>query len=105
MSNPVTQLTQAQFDAQKHAAVNDNYFDRVVEEADVNLNVDTGGLPGQTISGRAADDAVQGKWWGKLACKFLNLFQKNHGAIAQADEVGHAESVIAKDTKYDGDLN
>jgi len=98
----ITQLTPEQFNAEKMLAAKDNYFQRVAEEADVDLNVDAGGLPDQTLSGRFADAAVRGKWWGKFGIKFLNVFQKNHGAIAQADEIEHAQAVIAKDQQFDG---
>jgi hypothetical protein len=42
------------------------------------VNALTGGDPGETISSRAGKAMNEGKPWGCILCKFLNLFQKNH---------------------------
>ena len=41
-------------------------------------NTVTGGDPGETISSRAGKAMQEGKTWGCVLCRFLNLFQKNH---------------------------
>jgi hypothetical protein len=50
-------------------------------------NTLTGGDPGETISSRAGKAMQEGKRWGCMLCKFLNLFQKDHclKAIDNAD--------------------
>lgn len=57
------------------------------------VNVITFGEPDETISSRSARAALQGKKWGIVMSKFLNLFQKDHGAKAQAGDVERAEHV------------
>jgi len=41
-------------------------------------NTLTGGDPGETISSRAGKAMKEGKVWGCVLCRFLDLFQKNH---------------------------
>lgn len=41
-------------------------------------NTLTGGDPGETISSRAGKAMLEGKRWGCVLCKFLNLFQNDH---------------------------
>lgn len=41
-------------------------------------NTLTGGDPGETISSRAGKAMLEGKRWGCVLCRFLNLFQKDH---------------------------
>jgi len=41
-------------------------------------NTLTGGDPGETISSRAGKAMQEGKRWGCVLCRFLDLFQKNH---------------------------
>lgn len=45
-------------------------------------NTLTGGDPGETISSRAGKAMNEGKEWGCVLCKFLNLFQQNHCQLA-----------------------
>jgi len=42
------------------------------------FNTLTVGDPGETISSRAGKAMKEGKAWGCVLCKFLNLFQKDH---------------------------
>lgn len=41
-------------------------------------NTLTGGDPGETISSRSAKARNEGRWWGCVMCKLLNLFQRGH---------------------------
>ncbi len=50
MSDGITPLTQAQFDAQKQSAANENFIERDLVALDTAANVLTGGLPDETIS-------------------------------------------------------
>ena len=45
---------------------------------DESLNTITGGDPGKTVSSRAGKAMQEGRVWGCVLCKFLNLFQKDH---------------------------
>ena len=41
-------------------------------------NALAGGDPRETISSRAGKAMLEGREWGCVLCKFLNLFQQNH---------------------------
>jgi hypothetical protein len=68
------------------------------------MNVLTDGAPDETISSRSARAAQQGKPWGKDMSRFLDLFQKDHGAKAQAGDAVRAEDVIVTEVKS-GDIS
>jgi len=93
VSNPISPLTPTQETHQKESAAHESYPHRVIEEVDVLGNVMTGGRQDETISSRAARAAVAGKWWGKALSSALNVFQKNHGAKAQAADLARAEEI------------
>ncbi len=104
MSDGITPLTQAQFDAQKQSAANENFIERDLVALDTAANVLTGGLPDETISSRLANDAEQGKKIGEIGTKILDVFQSDHGADAQAGDTERGEAVIAEEEKFDGGL-
>ena len=104
MSDGITPLTQAQFDAQKAIAAKENYVERDLIAADEAANVVTGGLPDETISSRLARAAIAGKWWGKLGSKILDKFQPDHGAKAMAGDTERGEAVVAEEEEFDGGL-
>ena len=54
------------------------YFWNLLILLDETGNALTGGDPGETISSRAGKAMQEGKTWGCILCKFLNLFQKDH---------------------------
>lgn len=61
-------------------------------------NAIAGGDGHETISSRAAKAERDGKKWGCILCKFLNLFQKDHCKIALNDELGY-NAVIPDDPR------
>lgn len=56
-------------------------------------NAVTGGDPGETISSRAAKARNNGRAWGCVLCKFLNVFQKDHCTEALSPSAG-SQAVI-----------
>lgn len=91
--NPVTPLTPDQTAQQEQQAAKEGYAHREAVALDVFVNETLGGPMGETISSRAARAAVEGKWWGIVMSKFLNLFQKDHGAKAVAGDLERAENL------------
>lgn len=95
MSN---QLTPAQVQQAEKDAAAEGFLHRVAVAADQNLNVDTGGLPDETISSRVRriSDAHPrwgwnpGVWLAKALNSGLNLIQQNHGQHAQAGDLERA---------------
>ncbi len=66
---------------------------------DVFLNVLVfNGRLDETISAHAGRAAENGKWYGIWACKFLNLFDANHGAHAIAGDLARAKAI--ESTEY-----
>ena len=53
----------------------------------------TDGDEDETISSRSARAAEKGKPWGVAMSKFLDIFQKDHGAKAQAGDLERAKAV------------
>lgn len=103
MSNPVTPLSPLQAALAQQHALNENYFIRAARELDVMLNVDTDGLPDETISARWARWATQEpknemqrmqKHFGIFACHALNIAQPDHGDRALYGDQAHAEKVV-----------
>ena len=93
MSSPITPLTPEQTASEEAQAAKDGYFKRVLIGLDMFANTIANGHPDETISSRSARAATQGKVWGKVTSRFLNLFQKNHGAKAEAGDVQRAQTV------------
>lgn len=93
MPNPITPLTPAEEQQSETGAAHESYPERVAVEFDDFINVITGGHPDETISARASRDAVEGKPVGKAISAALNVFQKDHGAHAQAGDLERAEVV------------
>lgn len=60
------------------------------------------GVEDETISSHSARAAEQGKMWGKLMCRFLNLFQDNHGPKAQAGDIERAKAIEIIEEKSGG---
>lgn len=93
MSPAVKPLDLDETNKARAQAKKESYPIKVLIGFDQFVNVIAGGHPGETISARSARAATQGKLWGKAMSGFLNLFQKNHGARAQAGDLERAETV------------
>jgi hypothetical protein len=98
MSSGITPLTPVQETKQEGQAKKEGYLMRNAIAFDQMVNVATGGHPGETISARSARAAVEGKVWGKVMSKFLDLFQKDHGAGAMAGDLERAQTVAYLET-------
>lgn len=93
MSDPITPLTPPQVAEHEASAAHEGYLHRVTEEADVLVNVATGGKQNETISSRAARADERGSKFGKLLSGFLDLFQRDHGATAIAADLERAKVI------------
>lgn len=93
MPDPISPLSPEQAAKQEARALKEGYVHRVLVGLDQFANVIAAGKPDETISSRWARGAEAGKWWGVAGSKFLNLFQSNHGAKAQAGDTARAEQV------------
>jgi len=93
MSSPITPLNPQQTATEESQAAHEAYIHRFLVGFDQFMNVVTDGDPDETISSRAARAAEKGKKWGVDLSKFLNLFQKDHGADAQAGDLERAQAV------------
>jgi hypothetical protein len=95
MTDGITPLTPAQTAHQENQAAHEQYIHRLLVGFDQFINVVTDGDPDETISSRAARAAEKGKPWGVAMSKFLDVFQKDHGAKAQAADLERAQAVTA----------
>jgi hypothetical protein len=95
MSDGIIPLTPAQTATQEARAEQEEYLKRALIGLDMFVNVLTDGDPDETISSRSARAAERGRRWGIVMSKFLDIFQHNHGAKAQAGDVARAQYVIA----------
>ena len=87
-------MTPEELAAAKQRATHHSYPRRVLLELDILGNVTfLRGKPGETISTHAQRAADAGKAWGKGLTKFLHLFQKNHGKLAEVGDLARAEDV------------
>ncbi len=99
MSDGITPLTPTQVTTYEQKAAKESYFVRVLVALDIFVNVLFNGRPDETISSHAARAATEGRWWGIVVSKFLDLFQSDHGARAEAGDVERAEQVIQLEDK------
>lgn len=93
MSDPITPLDPQETQQQEEQAKKEGYLHRTLVGLDQFANVITGGKPDETISSRAARASLKGNKFGKLVSKFLNVFQKDHGAKAIAGDDARAEQI------------
>jgi hypothetical protein len=107
MSNPIIPLNSEQTAKKENKVAKEGYIKHLLVGFDHLLNVISGGLPDETISSRAARADLKGKVWGRVMSRFLDLFEKDHGSVAQAGDVARAKSVIKleKNSKGDSDGN
>jgi len=95
MGDGITPLNPAQVATEESQAAHENFIQRDLVALDVTANVLTGGEPDETISSRLAVDAEHHEIVGEIGSKILDVFQRDHGADAQAGDVERAEAVIA----------
>lgn len=93
MDTGVSPLTAAQTSEQEKQASKEGYVRRVLIGFDQFVNVVCGGHPDETISARSGRAAAEGKLWGKAMSRFLDVFQPDHGAKAEAGDLARAERV------------
>src|SRR5262245_57107843 len=86
-------MDEQQLQQAKKRATSHGYFRRVLLGLDLFGNVLTGGKVGETISARSQRAADRGNWLGKGMTKFLHLFQRDHGVLAEVGDLGRAEEV------------
>ena len=86
-------LTPEEIAAAAKRATAHSYVRRVLLGVDLFANVLIGGKPGETISARSQRAADRGNIVGKGMTKFLHLFQKRHGELAEAGDLARAEAV------------
>ena len=102
MSDGITPLTPAQVAAQEAQAGREGYIKRDLIALDMGVNVLTGGLPDETISSRWARGAEEHHKLDELGSKFLDVFQHDHGAKAQAGDTERALKVEATEAASGG---
>lgn len=93
MSDGIVPLTDAQVVAQEAKTAKENFVQRDLVAVDQCANVLTGGLPDETISSRLARAAEQHEVVGEIGSKILDVFQRDHGAKAQAGDLERADAV------------
>ena len=93
MTDPIAPLTPQQLTQDEYNALHEKYFHRVLEGLDQFFNVLTDGDPDETVSARASRADKAGKSWGRDLSRFLDIFQKNHGAMAQAGDLARATKI------------
>ena len=91
---PVRPLTPSETAEEEREAKSESYLHRALVALDQFVNVLTGGYPDETISSRSARAAEQGMLWGVAMCRFLNVFQSDHGVKAQAGDAERAREVL-----------
>lgn len=117
--NPLS-LTPGQIQQAEKNAAAESYPHKVLAALDQDVNVDTGGLPDETISSRVRriSDAhpgwgwrhwpgsptrlrvgVLGVWLAKALNAGLNVIQRDHGQKAQAGDLERAATVEATEEK------
>lgn len=98
MNDAVTPLTAEQVAAQEARAAHEPYPERVAVALDKTVAAIADAPPDVTISEVAGADAYTAKgirgFYGRWMCRFLNLFQSDHGAKATAGGNAEAEQAI-----------
>lgn len=97
----MSDLTPEQIQAAEAKAAKEGYIHRDLVALDQDINVDTGGLPDETISSRVRRISDShpgfswnpGVWLAKALNAGLNAIQADHGQHAQAGDLERAEAV------------
>lgn len=95
------QLTPAQIRQAEKSAANESFARKALVALDQDVNVDTGGLPDETISSRVRRVSDTHPKWGwnpavwlaKALNAGLNVIQSDHGQRAQAGDLERALKV------------
>lgn len=93
MSSPVEPLTPEETAQAEQRALHEGWLHKVLVSVDQTANVFLGGDPDETLSAHAARAAEAGSEFGAAVCKFLGLFQNDHGPLAQAGDEARAEQI------------
>ncbi|MGA9883573.1 MAG: hypothetical protein WBQ34_07635 [Candidatus Acidiferrales bacterium] len=101
------QLTPAQIRHAEKNAAGESFAHKALVGLDQDVNVDTGGLPDETISSRVRriSDAHPrwgwnpGVWLAKALNAGLNVIQSDHGQRAQAGDLERALKVATTEEK------
>lgn len=98
MSNPVQPLPPSEYQKELGKAKSEGYVHRSLVGFDDFVNVLLDGSPDETISSRCArwdtEDTGLKKAIGSAVCRALNLVNKDHGAKAEAADLGRARQVV-----------
>lgn len=105
MNDPVTPLTKAQTVAAEAKSAKHGYLENLAVDLDQSIPPIFDAPLGTTISGDAAiadvkDTGFKG-FYGRWMCRFLNLFQRNHGAKAVAGDMERAK-IVAQNEESSG---
>jgi hypothetical protein len=93
MSDPITPLTSEQTALQEAKTTKEGLIHRDLVAIDIAANVVVlKGQEDETISSHAARADEEGHRWGKLLSRFLDFFQSDHGAKAQAGDLERAQN-------------
>jgi hypothetical protein len=103
-SDPIAPLTPDEVAYEEAQTAKEGAIRRDLVAVDIAANVVLlKGQEDETISSHAARADVEHKTWGRWLSKFLDFFQADHGAKAQAGDLERAQAVQSIETKS-GDL-
>jgi hypothetical protein len=100
-------LTSGQIQQLEKNSASESFPQKVLVALDQDVNVDTGGMPDETISSRVRRISDAHPKWGwnpavwlaKALNSGLSLIQNNHGQRAQAGDLERAETVVETEQK------
>jgi hypothetical protein len=94
VKDPLSPLTPNEIAQQEAEAAKEGWLRRSLVAFDIACNVIfLRGRPDETISSHAGRAAIDGKLWGKLLAKALNLFEDNHCEHALAGDLERAQAI------------
>ena len=94
MDSPITPITAQEVQQDFQDVRREHYFRRCLIAFDIFCNVVFFfGDEDETISSHSARAATQGKLWGIVMSRFLDLFQTDHGAHAVARDEARALNI------------
>lgn len=103
MSTGITPIDPSQVNKYEKESLEHGYVVRCLLAFDTLCNVVLfKGRLDETISAHSARAAMQGKTWGIWMSKFLDIFQKNHGAQAILGDEARAN--VISETEKDSNI-
>jgi hypothetical protein len=100
MSTGIKQVSPEEAKALQAQSLQHSYIVRCLIAFDVLCNVVfLRGRLDETISSHSARAALEGKQWGIIISKFLDIFSKNHGAGAIIGDAARAEAIASTENK------